>query len=175
MTTSTDSPQFNADHYRFMTRALALAKQAAELGEVPVGAVVVRNNEIVGEGYNRPITDHDPTAHAEIIALRAAAQQVGNYRLVDCQLYVTIEPCSMCVGALHHARISHLYYGASEPKSGAVSSGISLANAGHFNHTMQITGGLMDAECSALISAFFAGRREQKKTAKAAAGRAACD
>lgn len=143
-----------------MQCALALARQAADHGEVPVGAVVVIDGEIVGRGYNRPISAHDPTAHAEIVALRQAAARVGNYRLVDADLYVTIEPCTMCAGAMVHARIARLYYGAREPKGGAAGSVADVFAADHVNHRIMVQGGVMENEAVALMSGFFAARRK---------------
>ncbi len=143
----------------YMRRALALAAQAAAAGEVPVGAVLVRDGEVIGEGWNRPISGCDPTAHAEVIALRDAAQRVGNYRLPGSTLYVTIEPCTMCAGALVHARVARVVYGATEPKAGVAVSNLQLFDAPHFNHRVTCEGGVLQAECAALISAFFRSRR----------------
>ncbi|MCW8125289.1 tRNA adenosine(34) deaminase TadA [Microbulbifer halophilus] len=145
--------------YGFMRRALELAEIAGERGEVPVGAVLVRNGEIVGEGSNRPIGNCDPSAHAEIVALRRAAERAQNYRLPDTTLYVTIEPCTMCFGALVHARVSRLVYGASEPRAGAVESRLQLPQADFFNHKIAVESGLMDEEAAKLVREFFAGRR----------------
>ena len=143
----------------FMRRAIALAQQAALLGEVPVGAVVVQNSEIIGEGYNQPISGCDPTAHAEIIALRAAAKNVSNYRLPGSTLYVTIEPCTMCAGALVHARVARVVYGTVEPKSGVAKSNIALFDAPYFNHRVCCEGGVLQEECAAMMSDFFRSRR----------------
>ncbi len=143
----------------FMQRALALAAQAAALGEVPVGALVVRDGKIVGEGFNRPIVEHDPTAHAEIIALRAAAKNLGNYRLPGTTLYVTIEPCTMCAGAMVHARIQRLVYGAPEPKSGVVESNSNLFKGEHLNHQVEVEGGVLGEQCGILLKDFFKRRR----------------
>jgi tRNA(adenine34) deaminase len=143
----------------WMRQALALAQQAAARGEVPVGALLVRDGEVIGEGHNQPISGCDPTAHAEIVALRDAARRVGNYRLPDSTLYVTIEPCSMCVGAMMHARVARLVYGATEPRAGAVESALALASAAHFNHRMESVGGVLAEECGALIREFFRNRR----------------
>jgi tRNA(adenine34) deaminase len=143
----------------FMQRALALAREAEAHNEVPVGAVVVFNNEIVGEGFNQPIANNDPTAHAEIIALRAAGQRLENYRLTDCDLYVTLEPCAMCAAAIVHARIYQVFYGASDPKSGCVESCLPLFNAEFFNHSVKTSGGMMGDESSKLLKAFFKVRR----------------
>jgi len=142
-----------------MRRAMALAEQAAREGEVPVGAIGVMAGLIVGEGYNRQITTNDPTAHAEVVALRAAAASVGNYRLADADLYVTIEPCTMCAGALVHARIRRLVFGTREPRAGSVVSSASvLANTG-LNHRVEIVEGVLAAECATMMREFFRGRR----------------
>ena len=143
----------------FMHRALELAQQAANVGEVSVGAVVVSQGEIIGEGYNCPITTADPTAHAEIVAMRNAAAKLQNYRLAGCQLYVTIEPCTMCVGAMIHARIGEVIFGATEPRAGALQSKLQLADQDHYNHQMKWRGGLMQESCAALIKGFFRTRR----------------
>ena len=145
--------------YLFMRRAIALAQQAALLGEVPVGAVVVQNGEVIGEGYNQPISGCDPTAHAEIIALRDAARKIGNYRLPNSTLYVTIEPCTMCAGALVHARVARVVYGTTEPKSGVAKSNLALFEAPHFNHRVCCEGGVLQEECSMMMSDFFRSRR----------------
>jgi tRNA(adenine34) deaminase len=142
-----------------MREALLLAEAAAAAGEVPVGAVVVYNGEIVGRGHNQPITSHDPTAHAEILALRAAAQRMGNYRLPGCDLYVTLEPCSMCVGAMLHARIAQVVFGATDPKTGAAGSVINLFAERQLNFHATIRGGVMADESRQLLKAFFAQRR----------------
>jgi len=147
----------------FMQIALELAQQAATAGEVPVGAIVVKNGEIIGRGSNAPITTHDPTAHAEIRAMRDAAQHLGNYRLVGCTLYVTLEPCAMCTGAIQHARIAKLVYGASDPKTGACGSVVDLMAEPKLNHHTEIKGGVLAQECGALLSAFFSARRKQAK------------
>ena len=143
----------------FMRRALALAREGAALGEVPVGAVVVRDGVIVGEGYNRPISAQDPTAHAEVVAMRAAAQQLGNYRLTGCTLYVTLEPCLMCCGALVHARIGEVVYGAEEPKAGSVRSRLAALELPHLNYRVLARGGVLAAESAALLGEFFRARR----------------
>ena len=145
---------------QWMQRALALADKAEQIDEVPVGAIVVRNNELIGAGYNAPISDCDPTAHAEIMALRAAATHLGNYRLVDCTLYVTIEPCTMCVGAIIHSRIQHLVFGAPEPKAGAVVSSAQLLDAPYLNHKVTCQGGVCEQECAHKIANFFAKKRK---------------
>ncbi|HVY05120.1 MAG TPA: tRNA adenosine(34) deaminase TadA [Burkholderiales bacterium] len=143
----------------FMGEAIRLAATAAEAGEVPVGAVVVRDGVIVGRGSNAPIGLHDPSAHAEIRALREAAQALGNYRLTGCALYVTLEPCAMCAGAIMHARVERLVYGAPDPKTGACGSVVNLFAEDRLNHHTQVEGGLMAAECGALLSGFFRSRR----------------
>jgi tRNA(adenine34) deaminase len=148
------------DDTDFMRAALDLAKQAWEFGEVPVGAVVVRGDEIIGRGYNRPISASDPTAHAEVMAIRDAARHTGNYRLTDCILYVTLEPCTMCVGAIFHARITRLIYGAREPKTGACGSLIDLPADTRINHHLQIAGGILAEESGELLRKFFAQRRK---------------
>jgi tRNA(adenine34) deaminase len=142
-----------------MRRALQLAGRAADEGEVPVGAVVVMDGRIVGQGFNRPIRAQDPTAHAEIVALRSAAAQVGNYRLTGADLYVTIEPCLMCAGALVHARIARLVFGAREPRAGAVVSTLRALDLPHLNHRVDVVEGVLAEEASALLRAFFAARR----------------
>ena len=143
----------------WMLAALALARQAARHDEVPVGAVVVRDNQIVGRGFNQPIARHDPTAHAEIVAIRDAAQTLGNYRLPGCTLVVTVEPCTMCAGALVHARIEQLIYGTKEPRAGAVSSSARVLDNSGLNHKVTVVDGVLEKECKALMSDFFKGRR----------------
>lgn len=150
----------------FMLQALAQARLAFEAGEVPVGAVVVLDGEIIGRGYNQPITSLDPSAHAEMVALRDAAKNIGNYRLTGATLYVTVEPCSMCSGLLVHSRIQRLVYGTTEPKAGAVESAIELLDQPFFNHTIERTSGVRAEECSAIMSEFFAMRRAAKKRLK---------
>ncbi|HEY7883656.1 MAG TPA: tRNA adenosine(34) deaminase TadA [Cellvibrionaceae bacterium] len=151
------------DDWHWMARARQLADEAAALGEVPVGAVIVLNDEVIGEGFNCPISGSDPTAHAEIMALREAARQLGNYRLPGATLYVTLEPCTMCVGALIHARIARLVYGTSEPKAGAVVSQAQLPEAPYFNHRLQVTGGIDAEACQLQLSGFFQMRRALRK------------
>lgn len=146
-----------------MREALRLAGQAAQAGEVPVGAVVVKDGVIVGRGSNAPISKHDPTAHAEIAALRDAAQNLGNYRLVDCELFVTLEPCVMCVGAMFHARIARVVFGARDPKTGAAGSVLDLFGEERLNHHAQIQGGVLAEECGKMLSDFFAARRAQQQ------------
>ena len=146
----------------YMQAAIALAKQAAENGEVPVGAVVVKNGKIIGRGSNAPIGLHDPSAHAEILALRDAAKNIGNYRLVDCTLYVTLEPCAMCAGAIQHSRIANLIYGASDPKTGACGSVINLMSEEKLNHHTTVTSGVLAEETGKILSDFFKQRRLSK-------------
>lgn len=144
----------------FMHAALELADQAELAGEVPVGAVVVKDGAIIGQGYNCPISSADPTAHAEVMALRDAARKLDNYRLVDCTLYVTLEPCAMCVGAIFHARIARLVYGAREPKTGVCGSIIDLPGELRLNHHMQVTGNILADEAGERLKQFFAKRRK---------------
>jgi tRNA(adenine34) deaminase len=143
----------------FMREALGLAAQAAAAGEVPVGAVVVCEGRVVGRGSNRPISSRDPTAHAEIVALREAARALDNYRLTGCELYVTLEPCAMCVGAMVHARLARIVYGAKDPKTGACGSIVDLPAIAHWNHHGLFTGGVLAAECGDALRRFFAERR----------------
>lgn len=148
-----------ADDARFMARALDLAREAQAADEVPVGAVIVKDGAIIGEGWNRPISTSDPTAHAEMIAMRAAAQTLGNYRLLDTTLYVTLEPCAMCAGAMVHARVKRLVYAATDPRAGAAGSVFNIAQHSALNHRLEIAAGVMAEECSATLRAFFAARR----------------
>jgi tRNA(adenine34) deaminase len=143
----------------YMREALALAAEAHAAGEVPVGAVVVKDGRIIGRGYNRPISSADPTAHAEIVALREAAAAEGNYRLPGCELYVTLEPCAMCVGAMVHARLARVVYGTRDPKTGACGSITDLPALATFNHHATFEGGLLAEECGAVLKRFFAARR----------------
>ncbi len=142
-----------------MREALLLARQAAALDEVPVGAVVEQDGKIIGRGFNQPIGRSDPTAHAEIMALRDAAGLLGNYRLPGCTLYVTLEPCAMCVGAIMHARIARVVYGAVDPKTGACGSVIDLFAESRLNHHTEVFGGVLAEECGGLLSGFFSARR----------------
>lgn len=142
-----------------MRRALGLARDAAVRGEVPVGAIVVRGDECLGEGYNRPIGEHDPTAHAEIVALRAAARRVGDYRLTGTTLYVTLEPCIMCASAIVHARVSRLVFGAWDPKAGAAGSIADVFRIPQLNHRVDVFGGVLAGECAEVLQRFFAERR----------------
>ena len=143
-----------------MRRAMSMAQKAAMESEVPVGAVLVREQEVVGEGWNRPVALHDPSAHAEILALRSGAQALRNYRLQGCTLYVTLEPCAMCVGAMLHARIERLVFAAYDPKAGAVGSVFDLLQDTRHNHAIRVTAGIMADEASQLLKDFFAQRRE---------------
>lgn len=146
----------------FMLEALHLAREAATCDEVPVGAVVVDSlGKMVGRGFNQPIGRHDPTAHAEIMALRDAAQHLGNYRLPGCKLYVTLEPCVMCAGAMLHARLARVVFGAADPKTGAAGSVIDVFAEARLNHHTEIIGGVMAVECAAQLSGFFAARRSR--------------
>ena len=143
----------------WMRHALELAERARELGEVPVGAVLVLGDRVLAEGWNRPIATHDPTAHAEIVALRTAGPVLENYRLIDTTLYVTLEPCVMCMGAISHARVRRIVYGATDPKRGAAGSILQLADADFLNHRIEVTGGVLGNECGARLRAFFQERR----------------
>jgi len=147
------------DDERFMGLALDLAREAGAAGEVPVGALVVSDGEVVGRGFNRPIGRHDPTAHAEVMALRDAAHNLGNYRLPGCTLYVTLEPCAMCAGAIMHARIDRVVFGARDPKTGAAGSVIDLFAEARLNHHTTVVGDVMAEACGSLLSGFFAARR----------------
>ena len=147
----------------YMSLALQLADQARAINEVPVGALVVKDGEIIGRGFNAPISLHDPSAHAEMQALREAAQTLGNYRLVGCELFVTLEPCLMCAGAIMHARLARLVYGASDLKTGACGSVLNTFEQPRWNHHTQVIGGILAEQCGAKLSDFFAFRRAQKK------------
>lgn len=151
-----------SDEY-FMDKALREARKAALRGEVPVGAVIVNGGRIIGRGYNRSITAHDPSGHAEIIALRAAGRRLKAYRLTGCKLYVTIEPCPMCAGALVWARVAEVVYGASDPKAGACGSVMNVARHRKLNHRVRVTGGVREDECRRLIQEFFIQTRKQKR------------
>jgi tRNA(adenine34) deaminase len=146
-----------------MRTALSQAQNAWLIGEVPVGAVVVREGRVIATGYNRPITDIDPTAHAEIVALRQAARILGNYRLPGCELYVTLEPCAMCAMAMMHARLSRVVFGATDPKTGACGSIVNLFEQTALNHHTELLGGVLGEECSALLKQFFAERRQRQR------------
>ena len=142
-----------------MELALQEALHAESVGEVPVGALVIRAGEIIGRGHNRTIIDHDPTAHAEIVAMRQAAERVGNHRLVGCVLFATIEPCSMCAGAMIHARLARLVYGAADPKAGAAGSVLDVINHPRLNHRMDVTPGVLQDKCSEVLRDFFKNKR----------------
>jgi len=144
-----------------MQLALELAHQAAKNNEVPVGAIIVKDGVVIGSGSNSPISLNDPTAHAEVIAMREAALSLGNYRLVDCALYVTLEPCAMCSGAIQHARIAQLFFGAKDPKTGACGSVINLMNESKLNHHTEVIGGVLAKECGEILSEFFKQRRNK--------------
>ena len=157
---ATEFESQSTNHERWMREALSLAHQAAEADEVPVGAIVVHNGEIIGRGFNQPIRSCDATAHAEIVAIRSASQLRSNYRLPGTTVYVTIEPCTMCLGAMIHARVDRLVFGATEPRAGAVVSQGSLIKAGHFNHQLSFIDGVLAEECSSLMQSFFRNRRK---------------
>jgi tRNA(adenine34) deaminase len=148
-----------AQDERCMREALALAREAAAAGEVPVGAVVMKDGKVIGRGFNAPISSRDPSAHAEIRALRESAQALGNYRLVGCSLYVTLEPCAMCAGAIMHARIERVVFGAADPKTGACGSIVNLFAEPRLNHHTEVAGGVLAAETGQLLSDFFTARR----------------
>jgi tRNA(adenine34) deaminase len=152
----------------FMQQALTQAQNAWILGEVPVGAVVVKDGQIIATGFNQPVGDHDPTAHAEIIALREAASLLNNYRLPGCELYVTLEPCAMCAGAMLHARLERVVYGAPDPKTGVAGSIINLFAEERLNHQTAVLGGVLGDQCASLLRSFFAERRTQQKNARKA-------
>ena len=154
----------------FMARALVLAEQGAATGEVPVGAVLVRDGEVLGEGFNQPVGAGDPTAHAEIVALRAAAARIGNYRLPGSTLYVTIEPCTMCAGALVHARVARLVFGAPEPRAGAVRSALRVLDTPGLNHRVEVEAGVLADAAAALMTGFFRARRGDGAAAPGEAG-----
>lgn len=155
------------DHY-WMRRALELAQCAAAAGEVPVGAVLVLDNEAVGEGWTQPISRCDPTAHAEIMALQAAAARLGNYRLVNSTLYVTLEPCAMCAGAMIHARVGRVVFGATDPRAGAAGSIFNILQSARLNHRAEVVGGLLAEECGAVLRDFFRARRVKPDAGAAA-------
>jgi tRNA(adenine34) deaminase len=150
----------------FMRLALEQAQHAWDLGEVPVGAVVVKDGVVIARGYNQPIGRHDPTAHAEIVALRAAAEALGNYRLPGCELYVTLEPCVMCSGAMMHARLARVVYGATDPKTGACGSVLNLFEQEQLNHHTDVAGGVMAEECGDMLKSFFVARRAAAAAAR---------
>ncbi|MFM2085625.1 MAG: hypothetical protein RLZZ237_494 [Pseudomonadota bacterium] len=169
MTEMQDSGADSGADTAFMQLALEQAQHAWDLGEVPVGAVVVKDGAVIAVGYNQPIGRHDPTAHAEIQALRAAAEKLGNYRLPGCVLYVTLEPCVMCSGAMLHARLSRVVFGASDPKTGACGSVLNLFEQAALNHQTAIAGGVMADECGAFLKRFFVERRRSQAAARLAA------
>ena len=151
-----------------MRIALDQAENARLVGEVPVGAVILRGGQVIATGYNRPITEHDPTAHAEIVALRHAAHLLGNYRLPECEVFVTLEPCAMCAMALLHARVKRVVFGATDPKTGAAGSVLNVFGVAQLNHHTQIEGGVLADPCATLLRSFFAERREQYRQRRAA-------
>ncbi|MFL9863080.1 tRNA adenosine(34) deaminase TadA [Paraburkholderia fungorum] len=163
------APSFPERDRRFMALAQAAAEEARAAGEVPVGAVLVRGDQVIATGFNHPIGAHDPSAHAEMIALRAAAQAVENYRLPGCELYVTLEPCLMCAGAIMHARIARVVFGARDPKTGACGSVVDAFSNPQLNHHTTVTGGVLETECGAALKSFFADRRRASREARAAA------
>lgn len=150
----------------WMQHALELARRAESEGEVPVGAVVVCNDQVIGEGWNRPIIDSDPTAHAEVMALRSAAKKINNYRLLDTTLYVTLEPCIMCTGAIIHSRVKRVVYGAFDPKAGAAESAFTILGTDCLNHKVDVENGILAAECGHILTNFFRQKREDKKRGK---------
>lgn len=145
----------------WMRMALEQARLAGEAGEVPVGALVIKDGELIARGHNRNLLDHDPSAHAEVVALRDAASRLGNHRLVGCEMFVTIEPCAMCAGALVHARLARLVYGAADPKAGAVTSVLQVVNHPGLNHKMEVEPGVLEQECSEILQDFFRQKRKQ--------------
>ena len=163
------APPVSERDRRFMALAQAAAEEARAAGEVPVGAVLVRGDEVIAKGFNHPIGAHDPSAHAEMIALRAAAQAVENYRLPGCELYVTLEPCLMCAGAIMHARIARVVFGARDPKTGACGSVVDAFANPQLNHHTTVIGGVLESECGAALKSFFAERRRASREARAAA------
>ena len=167
---SEDAPSASGADFRWMALALDEARQAGSLGEVPVGAVIVRDGEWLASGFNRPIGRHDPSAHAEIQALRAAAERVGNYRLPGCEIYVTLEPCAMCAGAILHARLARVIFAAPDPKTGACGSVIDLFGHPRLNHQTRVLGGVMADDSAALIRSFFAERRRTPRNPTGNAG-----
>jgi tRNA(adenine34) deaminase len=163
-TTESEGHGATQDDAHWMELALDLARDAAAAGEVPVGALVVKDGEIVGRGHNRNLRDNDPTAHAELVALRDAAGRLGNHRLSGCEIFVTIEPCAMCAGAMVHARLARLVYGAGDPKAGAAGSVLTVINHPQLNHQMEVTPGVLADECSKVLTSFFQSRRNDRKT-----------
>ena len=159
MTTKPDNQETDSLDHFWMQRALELAGKAEAHGEVPVGAVIVKDEQIIGEGWNQPILAHDPSAHAEIMALRHAAETIGNYRLLNTTLYVTLEPCVMCAGAIIHARVKRVVFGASDPKTGAAGSVFDVLNSDKHNHRVEITAGVMSEACAERLRTFVQARR----------------
>lgn len=151
--------QLPSTNEHFMRRALELAQRASQIGEVPIGALIVLDDKIIGEGWNCPISTQDPTAHAEVIALRDAAKNIGNYRLINTTLYVTLEPCAMCVGAMLQARVGQVVFGASDPKAGAIVSVFNLLDSNALNHRITHTGGILADQCAQLLVEFFKAKR----------------
>ncbi|MBE9560791.1 MAG: tRNA adenosine(34) deaminase TadA [Proteobacteria bacterium] len=149
------------NHQYWMSKALELARKAEAVGEVPVGAVLVKDDQIIAEGWNQPITSHDATSHAEIMAMRAAGKKLNNYRLIDTTMYVTLEPCSMCVGAMIHARVSKVVYGAAEPRTGALGGAFNLLDANQHNHIFDVVSGVLADESKILLQDFFQSRRKK--------------
>ena len=147
-------------HRKWMKHALMLAERSREEGEVPVGALIVKDDELIAEGWNRPIDTHDATAHAEIMAIREAGRVLNNYRLPDTRIYVTLEPCTMCAGAIIHARIGQLFFGAPDPRTGTAGSAIDLFSQTYHNHQVNVTGGIMQDECGEILKSFFKARRK---------------
>lgn len=147
----------------YMQQAISQARNAWALGEVPVGALIVKDGQVIATGFNQPIGNHDPTAHAEIMALRAAAAILGNYRLPGCEMYVTLEPCAMCAGAMMHARLARVVFGASDPKTGACGSVLNLFEQEKLNHHTELTAGVLAEECGTLLKEFFAERRQAQQ------------
>jgi len=164
-----NDPELSAqqqDDEKWMSYALSLADKAESLGEIPVGAVLVKDGQVIGEGWNLSIINHDACAHAEIMAIQSAGQKIQNYRLIDCTLYVTLEPCAMCAGALVHARVKRLVYGAGDYKTGAAGSVFNLVQSEQLNHQLEVTIGVFAEQCATKISAFFKRRRLEKKQLK---------
>ncbi len=157
-------PALSRDDAAWMELALEQAQAAGDAGEVPVGAVIVKDGEIMGQGQNRNLRDHDPAAHAEIVALRQAAARLGNHRLVGCVMFATIEPCAMCAGAMMHARLARLVYGAHDPKAGAAGSALDVLNHPRLNHRMEVASGVLAGRCSEILREFFQSRRNDLKT-----------
>lgn len=150
------------NHQYWMQMALDLARKAETAGEVPVGAVLVKDDQLLAEGWNQPIISHDATSHAEIMAMREAGIKLNNYRLIDTIMYVTLEPCSMCVGAMIHARVAKVVYGASEPRTGALGGAFNLLEANQHNHDFEVVSGVLEEECRAMLQCFFQSRRKNK-------------